>query len=67
MLSEHEGFGVPLVEAMGHGLPVVAFDAGAVSEVLDDAGSAGRPAGSPRRVAEAVDRVIGRPDRYGRG
>ena len=38
MLSDHEGFGVPLVEAMGHGAPIVAFDAGAVGEVLDGGG-----------------------------
>ena len=53
MLSEHEGFGVPLVEAMAHGLPVVAYDAGAVREVLDGAGVLLDHKG-PRRVAQAV-------------
>jgi L-malate glycosyltransferase len=36
--SEHEGFCVPVVEAMGAGVPVVAFDQGAVPEVLGGAG-----------------------------
>ena len=37
--SEHEGFCVPVVEAMSAGVPVVAFDQGAVPEVLGEAGS----------------------------
>jgi len=37
-LSEHEGFGVPLLEAMHLGLPVVAYEAAAVGETLDGAG-----------------------------
>ncbi|MDQ2754818.1 MAG: glycosyltransferase, partial [Actinomycetota bacterium] len=36
-LSEHEGFCVPLVEAMAAGLPVVAYAAAAVPETAGDA------------------------------
>jgi len=32
--SGHEGFGVPLLEACRYGLPVLAYDAGAVKETL---------------------------------
>jgi len=37
-LSEHEGFGVPLVEAMAFDLPVVAYASAAIVETLGDAG-----------------------------
>ena len=48
--SEHEGFCVPIVEAMSFGLPVVAFYAGAVPETagLGRAGGAGQVAGRTR-------------------
>jgi len=36
--SDHEGFCLPLVEAMSYGLPVVAYRQGAVPEVLGAAG-----------------------------
>jgi glycosyltransferase involved in cell wall biosynthesis len=57
MLSEHEGFGVPLIEAMSHGLPVVAFASGAVPEVVGDAGVL-LDAKGPRRVAEEVAALL---------
>jgi glycosyltransferase involved in cell wall biosynthesis len=37
-MSEHEGFGVPLLEAMHFGVPVVARKAAAVPETLGGAG-----------------------------
>ena len=37
-LSDHEGFCIPLIEAMTHRLPVLAYAAGAVPETLDGAG-----------------------------
>lgn len=37
-LSEHEGFGMPLVEAMSAGVPVLAYAAAAVPEVVGQGG-----------------------------
>jgi len=37
-MSEHEGFCLPLIESCCFGLPVVAYEAGAVSETLAGAG-----------------------------
>ena len=37
-MSEHEGFGVPLVEAMWFDIPVLAYKSSAVPETLDRAG-----------------------------
>jgi glycosyltransferase involved in cell wall biosynthesis len=55
-LSEHEGFCIPLLEAMGAGTPIVALDAGAVGETLADAGILLAEA-RPATVAAAVDRI----------
>jgi len=64
-LSEHEGFCIPLLEAMRAGLPIVAHAAGAVPETLGDAGvllDSNRPA----VVAAAVHRVCSDPVLAGR-
>ena len=37
-MSEHEGFCIPLVEAMYRKIPVIAYDAGAVGETLGGSG-----------------------------
>ncbi len=57
MLSEHEGFGVPLIEAMSQGLPVVAYRAGAVAETVGDAAVLLDDT-SPHRVAGAVEELL---------
>jgi glycosyltransferase involved in cell wall biosynthesis len=55
--SEHEGFCVPLLEAMSFELPVVAYAAGAVPDTLDGAGVLLRHK-DPLVWAAVVDRVI---------
>ena len=55
--SEHEGFCVPLLEAMHHKLPVVAYGVAAVPETLLDAGIV-LPSKSPVLVATAVQRLL---------
>jgi glycosyltransferase involved in cell wall biosynthesis len=50
-LSEHEGFGVPLLEAMRFRVPLVAYPAAALAETLDGAGVAL----ASRDLAEAAE------------
>jgi len=57
-LSRHEGFCVPLLEAMHHEVPVVAYGAGAVPDTLGCAGLVLDDA-APSVVAAAVHRVVG--------
>ena len=56
-LSEHEGFCVPIVEAMRAGVPVVAYAAAAVPETVAGAGVL-LEAKDPVTVAAAVHRVV---------
>src|SRR5262249_2692991 len=60
LLSTHEGFGVPLVEAMRFGTPIVALDAASVAETLGDGGLL-LPRADPPLVAEALAEVLGNP------
>jgi glycosyltransferase involved in cell wall biosynthesis len=55
-LSAHEGFGVPLVEAMVAGVPVVTRGAGAVSDTVADAALV-LAAADPSYIAAALHRV----------
>ncbi|HET6794993.1 MAG TPA: glycosyltransferase [Acidimicrobiales bacterium] len=56
--SEHEGFCVPLLEALAFGLPVLARRFAAVPETLGDAGLLLPPEASPAEAAEAMAMLI---------
>ncbi len=60
-LSEHEGFCVPLIEAMRFGLPVVAYDTGAVAETLRGGGVLLKEKRF-EEVAELIDLVLTKPE-----
>ncbi|MDD3220933.1 MAG: glycosyltransferase [Lachnospiraceae bacterium] len=56
-LSEHEGFCVPLVEAMFFDVPVIAYDSCAVGETLGGAGLL-LPTKESRVVGEAINLIV---------
>src|SRR5215213_1550506 len=55
--SEHEGFCVPLVEAMSMKLPITAYASTAIPETLGDAGIAW-PDRDPMLMAESIDLFV---------
>ena len=60
--SQHEGFCVPVTEAMSVGLPVVAYAQGALPEVLGPAGVL-VDAVDPYGLASTIADLLGDPDR----
>ncbi|MGB2876238.1 MAG: glycosyltransferase family 1 protein [Gaiellaceae bacterium] len=60
--SRHEGFGLPMVEAMASGTPVVATRAGALPEIAGGAAILVEP-GDPAALAEGISRALADRDR----
>ena len=59
--SVYEGFGLPMLEAMACGAPVVAARAATSPEVVGDAGLLIEP-GDVAAMADAIEAVLSRPD-----
>ncbi len=62
-VSEHEGFGVPLVEAMAFEVPVVALNHAAVGETLGGAGVCLPPDADDTAIATAIAAAMEPADR----
>jgi alpha-1,3-rhamnosyl/mannosyltransferase len=57
LLSRYEGFGLPILEAMASGTPVIASNTTSLPEIVDDAGVV-VPVDEPDAAAEALNSVV---------
>ena len=60
-MSEHEGFCVPLLEAMYFDVPILAYDSTAIPYTLGKAGLIFKNK-APEQVAFLIDQLVSRPD-----
>lgn len=61
-LSEYEGFGLPVLEALSQGSPVVALNVSSIPEVVGPGGILLDPQGAdPETVADAVQKIFDSP------
>ncbi len=65
-MSEHEGFGVPFIEAMWFDVPVLAYASSAVPETLGEAGVLFTDKGDPERLAALANLLVRDRDLRGR-
>ncbi|MCL2335817.1 MAG: glycosyltransferase, partial [Firmicutes bacterium] len=60
-MSEHEGFCVPLVEAMMFDVPIIAYASSAIPDTLGDAGVL-IDEKDPVLVSKIIDQIVSDPD-----
>ena len=58
MVSLHEGYGLPVVESLGRGVPVVCSDHGSLAEIAEGGGCLTVDARDPLAIASALRRMI---------
>ncbi len=57
LISFYEGFGLPILEAMSHGVPVMCSDVSSVPEIAGDAGLLVNPK-DVEKIAEGFEKII---------